>query len=112
MSAQDNLSKKQFISLSHGKGEDEANKVFYEGHHIQAHDEQGNKVGQLLWNAEGSGSIAHVGVNKPIRGQGIASHMWDLAHSVSEEQGLTGPKHVTQNMTNDGYRFMKKVGKK
>lgn len=112
MSAQDHLSPKQFISLTHGKGEDEANKIFYSGHHIQAHDEQGNKVGQLLWNAQGSGDIAHVKVNKELRGQGIASHMWDLAHSVSEEQGLAGPTHVTQNMTDDGRRFMSKVGKK
>jgi hypothetical protein len=100
-----NLNPKQFPSLSYHTSSE---KQWGVNHEIQAHDDQGNEIGNLTWDPE-RGGIKYVNVAKEHRSNEIASHMWDLAHQQSAEHGAVGPKHVLGNMTNAGWRFAQKV---
>ena len=97
MSAEDNLGR-QFISLTanarHGT--------------VNAYTEEGRHVGRLEWNAH-SKRIKDINVHEEYQHQGIASHMWDLAHQASKEEGIKGPKHSTE-LTYAGSGWAKHVG--
>jgi GNAT superfamily N-acetyltransferase len=95
-----NLNPQQFYSLHH-----EPMKLT---HRIIAHDSTGNEVGTLQWNKQ-SKRVHWVGVDKEHRRQGIASHMWDYAHQVSEEIGKPGPKHSNVRW-NEGDAWAHSVG--
>ena len=100
MSAEDNLSPKQFVSLSHTEG-----KYL---HHVDAHDQDGNMVGSMDWNKR-SKRVMNVSVSTRLRRQGIASSMWDLAHQVAKEKGQVGPQH-SFDRTDLGDAWAKSVG--
>jgi len=100
MSASDNLSGEQFVSLSHKEGK--------RLHHITAHDQEGHIVGTMDWNKQ-SKRVFDISVHPDKQRQGIASHMWDLAHQVSAEMGKPGPKH-SPNRTGMGDMWAKSVG--
>ena len=96
----DNLSSNQFVSLNY-----EPMKLT---HNVVAYNEEGKQIGNLQWNRR-SKRIHWVGVDQNYRRQGIASHMWDLAHQVSAELGKPGPKHSTVRW-NEGDAWAKSVG--
>jgi hypothetical protein len=100
MSAQDNLSKTQFVSLHHHEG-----KYL---HHIDAHDQDGAMVGSMDWNKR-SKRVMNVSVNTRMRRQGLASSMWDLANQVAQEKGQVGPQHSYER-TDLGDAWAKSVG--
>lgn len=100
-----NLSASQFPTLSYHTSSE---KQWGNNHEIQAHDDQGNEIGNLTWNPD-HGGIKYVHVAKEHRGKEIASHMWDLAHEDAAQHGGAVPRHEYRNMTNDGHRFAKKV---
>jgi GNAT superfamily N-acetyltransferase len=77
-------------------------------HTITAHTDKGNKAGSLEWN-KSSGKIEDIDVHPEARRQGIASHMWDLAHQVSQETSTPAPRHSPER-TPDGDAWAKSVG--
>ena len=101
MSAQDNLSPSQFnVVLDHHNGEI--------NHTITAYTDRGNNAGSMEWS-KSSGQIEDLFVHPEARRQGIASHMWDLAHQVSKEAGTPVPHHSSER-TPDGNSWAKSVG--
>jgi predicted GNAT family acetyltransferase len=100
MSAQDNLSQGQFVSLHHHEG-----KYL---HHIDAHDQDGAMVGSMDWNKR-SKRVMNVSVSTRLRRQGVASSMWDLANQVAKEKGQVGPQHSYER-TDLGDEWAKSVG--
>ena len=100
MSAEDNLSPKQFVSLHHHEG--------YCMHHIDAYDQDGNMVGSLDWNKR-SKRVMNINVSTRLRRQGVASNMWDLANQVAKEKGQVGPQHSFER-TDLGDAWAKSVG--
>ena len=97
------LSNEQFgVTLHHHEGPI--------SHTITAHTDKGNKAGSLEWD-KSSGKIEDIDVHPEARRQGIASHMWDLAHQVAQETGTPAPQHSPER-TPEGDAWAKAVGGK
>jgi len=58
---------------------------------ITAHH-KGEQIGALTWDP-GDGTILGVGVTPEHRRKGIATAMWDMAHTVPGTKPVHNPKH-------------------
>lgn len=97
MSAQNNLSKIQF---KHTEGHDL--------HFVDAGDDADH--GHIAWDKR-SGRVDQIFVPEHLRRQGIATQLWDTAHSVAEQKGLVHPVH-SDARTPEGDAWAKSVGGK
>ena len=76
-------------------------------HEIMAHDNSG-QLGRLLWNAD-DGEISHVYVGDKLRRRGIATDMWNEAHSEALYRGIIDPEHSSRR-SQEGDAWAKSIG--
>lgn len=65
-------------------------------------------LGWMQWKDDG-GELEHIMVNWDERRKGIATTMWNRAHQLAQERGITPPRH-SANRTDDGNAWAKAVG--
>lgn len=62
-----------------------------EHHEVTAlHPETGEKMGHLTWDND---FVDHVSTMPSFRRQGVATGMWNYAHSIAKEGTVPAPKH-------------------
>lgn len=74
---------------------------------VTAHH-QGKKVGEMWWNKD-SGEIENIDVKPEHRRRGVATGMWNHAHSNAREAGVARPVHAVMR-SNAGDAWAKAVG--
>lgn len=64
--------------------------------------------GWMQWR-EDTGEVQHVSVVGYSRRQGVATTLWNRAHRLAEERGITAPQHSPAR-TKEGDAWAKSVG--
>lgn len=67
-----------------------------------------HQLGTLIWHKK-SGKVDWVRTHKDYRGLGLASTLWEKAHKLSADTGISAPKH-SRDRTPEGDVWAKSVG--
>lgn len=63
------------------------------GYHRVEAIQDGNKIGKIDWDGSETGRVNLIHVDEEHRRQGVATALWNEAHSVSDQKGLVNPVH-------------------
>lgn len=76
-------------------------------HNLDAiHDDR--NLGFMEWSDK-TGELQNIRVNDDVRRQGVATALWNRAHELASEQGITRPVHARER-TKEGDAWAKAVG--
>lgn len=76
-------------------------------HNLDAlHD--GRNLGFMEWSDK-TGELQNIRVNEDSRRQGVATSLWQKAHELADERGITRPVHARER-TPEGDAWARAVG--
>lgn len=84
----------------------EQNMVGY--HEIKLFDKDSDQVGRLEWHKD-RGEVLNINVHPEYQRKGVATAMWNMAHQLSSEYGVTPPQHSADRSDN-GEAWAKTTG--
>jgi GNAT superfamily N-acetyltransferase len=65
---------------------------FLSGHSLYFQHKNGDYLGHINWHPH-TGEVLSVRVKQDYRRQGVGTKLWQRAHHLSAENGLTPPRH-------------------